>query len=98
VLTAALAATAVMTGGTSANGALVIDVRAVNVIGPGTVVSPKRVEFVVPGSVILFDVLALVTDSNNANTSDQGILSVTGSFLIDGPWTQGNLVAHELRR
>jgi MYXO-CTERM domain-containing protein len=77
----------------AADAALVIDLRATGVTGQGTVANEKTVTNVAPGSIVAFDVFAITTDSNNGNTSDQGILSFAGSFLSAGGTTEGNLVA-----
>jgi len=80
--------------GAAANAALVIDLRATTG-SPGVVITNqgKTVTGTVNGSTVNFDVFALVTDSNNAVTTDQGILSFAGSFLSDGGGVRGNLAA-----
>jgi hypothetical protein len=77
-----------------ANAALVIDLRATNVVGQGTV-SPdgKSVSNVAPGTVVNFNIFANVTDNSPGDTTNQGILSFAGSFLSAGGTTEGHLIA-----
>jgi hypothetical protein len=74
---------------------LVIDVVATGANGGAVLITPKAVNVInaTPGAVITFDVFADVTDSNNTNQNDQGILSVAGSFLSTGLGVRGNLAA-----
>jgi MYXO-CTERM domain-containing protein len=75
----------------AASAALVIDVRATAVNG-GTLVGPKEVVGVAPGSTVTMSVFALTT-GNDGSTANDGILSFAGSFLTSGGTTFGNLVA-----
>src|SRR5262245_57998021 len=79
-------------GAATANAALVIDVVATG--GTGVTVSNggKSVLTTGVGNPINFNVFALVTDGNNGNTTDQGILSFAGSFLSNGGSVRGGLV------
>ena len=74
--------------------ALVIDVRAVSADGGGMVNNPKWVTPGAVGSTITFNVFAMMT-GNNGDTSDEGIVSVAGSFLTTdgGAGTRGHLAA-----
>jgi hypothetical protein len=76
----------------SATGALHIDIRATGVSGGGTLVSPKQVNNVVPGSVVAFDIFAVVVGTN-ASTSDDKFISVAGSWRSSSGGIMGNLAA-----
>jgi hypothetical protein len=65
------------------NAALNIDVRATGVSGGGTLVNNKTVTDVVVGSVVSFDVFAVVTGTDGVTTNDR-FTSVGGSWKSTG--------------
>src|SRR5438067_1274502 len=77
---------------------LTIDVRAAS--GAGDVVVLDTKDVVVTGAAsgdqVLFDVYAVIHDSNDNVTNDQGLLFAYGSFLSQNPTgggsVRGNLV------
>jgi MYXO-CTERM domain-containing protein len=79
----------------AANAALNIDVRATGVTGGGTVANGKLVNNVAVGSVVTFDIFAVITGTN-ASTTDDKFISVSGSYLTTGP-LHGNLLADVVR-
>lgn len=87
------AAVGMMAG--AANAALNIDVRATGVTGGGVFVNGKSVTGVTSGSVVTFDIFAVVTGSN-ASLTDDKYISSGGSFLTTGA-LRGSLLADVLR-
>jgi hypothetical protein len=90
-----LAGAATASACATSDGALVIDVVATGAGGGAVLITPKLVDVTnaSPGAVVSFDVFANVTDSNNNNTSDQGIYVAVGSFLSSPGLARGNLAA-----
>lgn len=75
----------------AANAALNIDIRATGVTGAGAqLVNSKSVTGVTNGSVVSFDVFAVVTGTN-ANFDDDNILSVSGSWRSSNGGLLGNI-------
>jgi MYXO-CTERM domain-containing protein len=81
----------------AANAALNIDLRATSLTGAGAITpGGKAVTAVTAGTVVNFDIFAVVTGSNAA-TSDDKFISVAGSFISGGGSTRGTLLADYIR-
>ena len=80
----------------AANAALNIDLRATGVSGGGVLGTAKSVTGVVPGSVVSFDIFAVVTGTNGVLTDDK-FISAGGSFISGGGSTKGTLLADVVR-
>jgi MYXO-CTERM domain-containing protein len=79
------------------NAGLNIDVRATGVSGGGALNGAKSVTGVVPGSVVSFDVFAVVTGTD-ASTGNDKFISVAGSFRSNvGTGTTGTLLMDLVR-
>jgi uncharacterized protein (TIGR03382 family) len=78
------------------NAGMNLDVRATGVSGGGILVNNKTVTQVIPGSVVSFDVFAVVTGTD-ASTNNDKFISVAGSFRSTGGGTTGNLLMDLVR-
>jgi hypothetical protein len=74
----------------TALGVLNIDIRATSVSGGGTLVNPKLVALPVPGTVIRFDIFAVVVGTNGS-TADDRFISVSGSWRSSNGGLRGNI-------
>jgi hypothetical protein len=77
------------------NAALNIDIRATGVSGGGTLVNNKTVTGAAVGTVVSFDIFAVVTGTDTTNNNDR-IISVGGSWKSTGA-LKGDIVAGVVR-
>ena len=91
------AITSVLGGAHTVNAVLNLDIRATGVTGAGFVENGKSVIFVAPGSVVSFDIFAVVRGTNTSNGDDK-FISVAGSWRSSAAGSlQGNLAADLIR-
>jgi len=88
------AAVGLMAG--AANAGLNIDIRATGVTGGGTVANTKSVTGVTNGSVVTFDIFAVITGTNTVNSDDK-MVSVAGSWRSSNGGLKGDALADYVR-
>jgi hypothetical protein len=80
----------------SADAGLNIDFRATGIEGQGVRVNQKTVQALTAGSVVRFDIFAVVTGTNGTNADDK-FISVSGSLRSTNIGTPGNILGDLVR-
>ena len=78
------------------NAAMNIDLRATSVVGGGSLVNNKSVTGVVPGTVVNFDIFAVIVGTNTI-TNDDKFISVAGSMRSSNGGLLGDIFADLVR-
>lgn len=78
------------------NAGMNIDIRATGVSGGGTMANGKLINDAVVGSVVSFDVFAVVTGTNASNADDK-FISVAGSWRSSNGGLEGDILMNLVR-